>query len=106
MLVAKLNLYGAIANGGSIKLMEDITVSSQHVYSYKETVFDLNGHTITFDKRTLIINSTFTITDTTTEKNGTITNTAASTGNLLQLGGTSNVGNLTIESRKYHNDRW
>ena len=84
----------ALSSGGSIKLLNDITVNA-NVAASKALVIDLNGNTIDMTSKTLLSYSDLTIKDTSEEQTGKIKSTASF---VIQIGGTNRVGKLVLDS--------
>lgn len=92
------SLADAIALGGKIKIMEDVIVTTNLTMN-EEAELDLNGHTITFKSKSLIIKEKVTIDDKSSGGNGKITSNAnftvivgeennSTNGKLIHKGGT------------------
>lgn len=92
------SLANAFAIGGKITLQSDVVVPSSLIMN-KETILDLNGHTIALDDKAIQIKEKVTITDSSQNKTGKITSNAQFTiivgskndstnGHLIHKGGT------------------
>ena len=84
----------AVAEGGSVSLGADITLSEDLSFE-KATTLDLNGHTLNAAGKTLFILSKTTIKDSSSGESGKITGKAEY---LIQVGNSSAQGELTVES--------
>ena len=93
-----MSLADACAIGGNIKLERDVIIYSPLVMN-KETVLDLNGHTITLKKNNINITEKVTIVDSSNPQTGKITSNAnftvivgkeneSTNGHLIHKGGT------------------
>ena len=109
VLVSTLEeLSAAVANGGDIKLDEDITINSDLGKAYlsiaKDTNLDLNGYTLTLDGKFILLAADVTIKDSSDGKTGLITSTSETISNnarMIWVGGSSTIaGNLTFLSGK------
>lgn len=96
----------AISNGGTtvnIKLMENISLSQTCTWSNGSMTIDLNGHTLSSESNSgvLQLNSgTLTITDS-SEGNGTITSSLDFVDTIQTTGGTLNINGGSIQSGSY-----
>ncbi len=93
-----------VAEGGTIKLTGDITLSGTYTISGKSFTIDLNGHTLTSDSMYGVItlsSCTLTIADSSVAKSGKITSSVAGNTNF----GTINVngGSLVVDSGTVEN---
>lgn len=90
------------ANGGEVKLISDITVTSNQTISSILDI-DLNGHTINLGKKDVSVNADLTVRDTSAEQDGKIYGNNTSNYYFLRV---DSVATLTLESGSLISTTW